>query len=191
MTHSGNLAYSDNPLSAFMAAIIKSYERQIGGRNYLGRTAIQKLVYFVKALGAPIPCSFEIYTYGPYSDSVTASMDSMLADDVLKDTSNDAKKYSNYRLGTNANEILEGYKRLTEPYQRIIDSVVQSLGNFKPAELELVATLHFVYQRLKQIMRGEPTKDQVLAEFRRIKKDKFSQTEVDGFYNALKDAQLI
>jgi hypothetical protein len=191
MIHKGNLAYSDDPLSAFMAAIIRSYEQYVGGRNYLGRTAIQKLVYFVKALGAPIPCSFEIYTYGPYSDSVTLSMDSMLADDVLKDTSNDSKKYSNYRLGANANEILEAYQRLIEPYQKIIDAVVQSIGSFKPPELELVATLHFVYHKLKQILRTEPSKDQVLGEFRRIKKDKFAVAEVEGFYDALKRAQLI
>jgi uncharacterized protein YwgA len=191
MIHSGNLAYSDDPLSAFVASIISSYERYVGGRNYLGRTAIQKLVYFVKALGAPIPCSFEIYTYGPYSDSVTVSMDSMLADDVLKDTSNDPKKYSNYRLGANANEIFEAYRSLIDPYGRIIDAVVQSLGNFKPPELELVATLHFVYHRLKQILRKDPSKDQVVEEFRRVKKDKFAQAEVDGFYDALKRAQLI
>jgi uncharacterized protein YwgA len=52
------LAYSDDLLSAFTAAIIRSYEKHVGGRHYLGRTAIQKLVYFAKTLGVPIPCSF-------------------------------------------------------------------------------------------------------------------------------------
>jgi hypothetical protein len=191
MTRSGNLAYSDDPLSAYMAAIIRSYEKHVGGRNYLGRTAIQKLVYFARALGVPIPCSFEIYTYGPYSDSVTVSVESMLADDVLKDTSSDPQKYSNYRLGDNADEILNAYRSTIGPYQQMIDAVVQSLGEFKPADLELVATLHFVHQRLKQILRKDPSKEQVVEEFRRVKKDKFGTTEIDGFYNALKDAQLI
>ena len=191
MTRSGKLAYSDDLLSAFTAAIIRSYEKHVGGRHYLGRTAIQKLVYFAKTLGVPIPCSFEIYTYGPYSDSVTFSVDSMLADDVLKDISNVPHKYSNYRLGDNADEILNAYKPLIEPYQCVIDDVVQSLGNFEPQQLELVATLHFIHQRLKQILRREPSKEQVLEDFRRIKKDKFGREEVDSFYNALKGAQLI
>jgi uncharacterized protein YwgA len=73
MTQSGKLAYSDDLQSAFVAAIIRSYEKHVGGRHYLGRTAIQKLVYFAKTLGVPIPSSFEIYTYGPYSDSVAFS----------------------------------------------------------------------------------------------------------------------
>ena len=83
MSQSGNLVYSDDLCSAFMAAIVRSYEQYVGGSHYLGRTAVQKLVYFAKALGVPIPCSFEIYTYGPYSDKVTFSVDSLLADDVL------------------------------------------------------------------------------------------------------------
>jgi uncharacterized protein len=191
MTRSGNLAYSDNLLSAFMAAIVRSYENKVGGGHYLGRTAIQKLVYFAKTLGVPIPCSFEIYTYGPYSDSVTFSVDSMLADDVLKDISNVPQKYSNYRLGENADEILNAYRPSIGPYQQAIDDVVRSLGSFQPSELELVATLHFIHHRMKQIQRREPSKEQVLEEFRRIKKEKFGQEHVDGFYNALKSAKLI
>jgi uncharacterized protein YwgA len=163
----------------------------VGGRHYLGRTAIQKLVYFAKTLGVPIPCSFEIYTYGPYSDSVTFSVDAMLADDVLKDISNAPQKYSNYRLGDNADEILSAYRPAIEPYQNAIDAVVQSLGSFEPQQLELVATLHFIHERLKHILRMEPSEEQVLKEFGRVKKDKFGREEVESFYKALKSAQLI
>jgi uncharacterized protein YwgA len=191
MTRSETLVYSDNLLSAFTAAIIRSYQQHVGGRHYLGRTAIQKLVYFAKTLGVPIPSSFEIYTYGPYSDSVTFSVDSMLADDVLKDISTIPQKYSNYRLGPNADEILNAYHSAIEPYQQAIDAVVQSLGNFEPKQLELVATLHFIHQRLKHILQRDPSEQQVLQEFRRVKKDKFGQEEVESYYNALKSAQLI
>ena len=191
MSRSGNLVYSDDPCSAFMAAIVRSYEKHVGGRHYLGRTAVQKLVYFAKALGVPIPCSFEIYTYGPYSDAVTFSVDSMLADDVLKDISNDPQTYSNYRLGDNADEILKEYRSLIEPYRGKIDAVVQSIGSFKPHELELIATLHFIHHRLKQIWRKDPSRAQVLDEFHRVKKDKFAREEVDSWYDALKSADLI
>jgi uncharacterized protein len=191
MTPSGKLAYSDDLRSAFIAAIVRSYEKSVGDGHFLGRTAIQKLVYFAKTLGVPVPCSFEIYTYGPYSDAVTFSVDSMLADDVLKDASKAPNKYSNYRLGDNAKELLNTYQADIEPHQREIDAVVQSLGGFEPQQLELVATLHFIHQRLKHILRQAPPKDKVLEEFRRIKKDKFRLDEVDGFYNALKEAELI
>jgi uncharacterized protein len=132
MTRSGKLAYSDNLLSAFVAAIIRSYQQQVGGRHYLGRTAVQKLVYFAKTIGIPIPYLFEIYTYGPYSDSVTFSIESMLADDVLKDISNAPHKYSNYRLGDNAYEVLDAYHQAIEPYQKAIDAIVHSLVGQRP-----------------------------------------------------------
>lgn len=191
MSRSGNVVYSDDPCSAFMAAIVRSYEQHVGGRHYLGRTAVQKLVYFAKALGVPIPCSFEIYTYGPYSDTVTFSVDSMLADDVLKDISNDPQTYSNYRLGDNADEVLNAYRPLIDPYRGKIDGVVQSLGSFKPQELELIATLHFIHHRLKQIGRHDPSREQVLQEFYRVKRDKFTREEIDSWYDALKSASLI
>ena len=191
MTRSEKLVYSDNLLSAFTAAIIRSHQQHVSDRHYLGRTAVQKLVYFAKTLGVPIPSSFEIYTYGPYSDSVTFSVDSMLADDVLKDISTIPQKYSNYRLGPNADEILNAYRSAIEPYRHVIDAVVQSLGNFDPEQLELVATLHFLHHKLKHILRKDPSEQQVLEEFRRVKKNKFGEEEVEAYYNALKTAQLV
>lgn len=190
MSRFSNLAYSDDLCSAFMALIVECYAKHIGDRHFLGRTAMQKLVYFAKVLGAPIPCSFEIYTFGPYSDTVTFAMDSLLADDVLKDISN-KPNYSNYRPGDNSNEILEKYRDAIGPYRGTVDSVVQSLGSFEPLQLELIATLHFSHHRLKQIAKKDPSKDEVVAEFKRVKKDKFTQSEIDSFYGALKNAKLI
>jgi len=191
MSHSGNLVYSDDPCSAFMAAIVRSYEEHVGSRHYRGRTAMQKLVYFAKVLDVPIPCSFEIYTYGPYADTVTFSVDSLLADDVLTDISNNRLTYSNYRLGQNAGEILHKYRALIEPHRATIDAVVQSLGNFEPQELELIATSHFIHHRLKQILRRPPEKAEVVEEFQRVKGEKFSEEQIDSFYGALKGAKLI
>jgi hypothetical protein len=115
----------------------------------------------------------------------------MLADDVLKDISNEPKVYSNYRLGDRADELLSSYRSLVNPFHPAIDAVIQSLGNFKPSELELVATLHFIHNRLKQIWRRDPSKDELLDEFRRVKKGKFSEPEIEAFYHALKNAGLI
>jgi uncharacterized protein YwgA len=185
-----NLAYSDDPCSAFMTAVVASFERQHGDRHYLGRTAIQKLVYFTKALGVPVPCSFEIYTYGPYSDTVTFSIDSLMADDVLIDKSTNPR-YSAYRLGKSSEEILSKYDNVIRPHLAAIDSVVGALGTFPPEHLELVATIHFIHHRLKGISGRSPDKVSVLGEFRRVKGKKFSSEEVESFYEALRRARLI
>jgi uncharacterized protein YwgA len=190
MSRSDNLAYSNNLCCAFLTEIVRAYELKVGGQHYLGRTAMQKLSYFAKVLGVPIPCSFELYTYGPYSETVTVSVESLLADDVLKDTSRTGK-YSDYRLGDNSSEILDSFREDLHPFKDRIETLVSVLGKFTPDQLELVATVHYVHQRLKRIDGSEPSEGAVIREFKRFKRDKFADDDIKGWYKALKDASLI
>jgi len=189
MSISSDLVYSNDTCSAFLAAIVRSFEEQHPD-GYLGRTAIQKLSYFAKALGVPIPCRFGIYTYGPYSDAVTFSVESLLADEVVADRS-PKPDYSNYRLGPNGNELLRWFEDEIRPHLPIINRVVHALGKFKPTELELIATLHFIALRLQQVHRREPQKRDVIREFKSVKGEKFSEEEVSAWYDSLKQAGLI
>ena len=91
------LTFSNNLRAAYLAEFVRAFQKHYPS-GFLGRTAIQKLAYFAQATGVPVPCSFEIYNYGPYSDQVTFSVDGLLADEVLMDTSPNSCRYSNYRL---------------------------------------------------------------------------------------------
>ena len=188
MTTSGELVYSNNLCSAFLTAIVKAFEKHHAG-SYLGRTAIQKLTYFVKILGAPIPCSFGIYTYGPYSDKVTFAVESLLADDVIKDSSPNPK-YSNYRLGSNSSELLSSFDSELRPHEKKIHQAVKALGAFSPNDLELIATLHFIARRQLQTA-GKTSKKSAMREFKVIKKDKFSDEDISSWHDALAQAGLI
>lgn len=186
---SGGLVYSNDACSAFLTAIVKSFdENQPGG--CLGRTKIQKLAYFAKTMGVPIPCSFGIYTYGPYSDTVTFAMESLLADEVVEDRSS-KHEYSNYRPGKNSPGLLRSFADEIEPYTSKIDQVVRVLGGFEPKKLELIATLHFIARRQHQVHRREPGKPEVIFEFKTIKGEKFDDHEISAWYDALKKAGLI
>lgn len=188
MIVSREIVYSNDLCSAFLTAIVKAFETY-HPTAYLGRTALQKLTYFVKVLGAPVPCSYGIYTYGPYSDTVTFAVESLLADDVIVDTSSNPK-YSNYRLGTNAAELLSGFADELSPYEGKVAQTVKALGSFAPNELELIATLHFIAQRQAHTG-GKPSKDSVFREFKTIKHDKFPNQDISTWYDALVDAGLI
>ena len=183
-----DIVYSDDLCSAFVTAIVKSFEEH-HPEGYLGRTAMQKLAYFAKVLGVPIPCSFGIYTYGPYSDTVTFSVESLLADEVLIDQSKNPK-YSNYRVGNNSEELLNAYADQLEPHKGAIDRIVEVLGRFDHRDLELIATLHFVARRQRQ-RTGELNNAAIIAEFKSIKKDKFTDEDINTWYKALKNAMLI
>lgn len=183
-----DLVYSNDLCSAFLTGIVKSFEQRYPGQ-YLGRTAMQKMAYFAKVLGVPIPCSFGIYTYGPYSDTITFSVESLLADEVLVDRSTNPK-YSNYRTGRNSAELLSAYAEEVEPHEDTINRIVEALGAFEPSDLELIATLHFVARRQKQ-RTGKLNKAAVIAEFKSIKKNKFTDDDITTWYNSLQQTKLI
>jgi uncharacterized protein YwgA len=189
MIVSREIVYANDLCSAFLAAIVKSFEAQ-HPEAYLGRTAMQKLTYFSKVLGVPVPCSFGIYTYGPYSDKVAFSVESLLADEVISDNSANPGKYSNYRLGRNGEMLLAGFAEELRPHEATIEKTVKVLGTFKPSELELIATLHFISQRQLHT-RGSSQQEPVAAEFKAIKKDKFSDSDISRWYGALVQAGLI
>jgi len=182
------LLFSNDPCSAFLAEIVKAFEAN-HKKHYLGRTAMQKLAYFSQALGVPIPCSFEIYNFGPYSDAVTFSVESMIADDILKDVSIN-QKYSNYRIKSQHPEFDENIKKSVAPHRKTIEKVVKALGRFEPAQLEVLATLHFIAKKIESLG-GRPAKDQVLSQFFRIKGQKFPADEVSSWYESLKTANLV
>lgn len=182
------ITFSRNECAAYVAAIVRSFDRQ--HTTYLGRTALQKLVYFSKSLGVPIPCDFHIYTYGPYSDTITFTVESLLADDVVVDTS-PGKKYSDYRLGEQAEEFFRDADETVRPYEVKIDAVVRALGAFKPEDLELIATLHFLCQRQRTITGEEPAREEIIKEFLKIKGEKFSREQINAWYDALSSVKLI
>ncbi|MFZ0336187.1 MAG: hypothetical protein WAN10_15735 [Candidatus Acidiferrales bacterium] len=185
---SGDLVYSNDLRSAFLAAIVKSFANA-HPRRELGRTAVQKLTYFTKVLGVPVPCSFGIYTYGPYSDQVTFTVASLLADDVIEDRSR-TRERSNYRPGPNSQELLSEFANDIRPYKDRIKRVVSALGKLRPNQLELVSTLHFIVSRQKQI-RKSFSEDSVLGEFKSIKGDKFRDRDIRACYESLVDTGLV
>jgi len=184
-----SLLFSNDLRSAYVTEVVKSFN-SLKPSGYLGRTALQKLVYFCKAVGVPIPCSFEIYNFGPYSEEVTRSATSLLADEALQDLSNSGA-YSSYTLGANANDFSKEFLDEVAGYRPTIDSIVQVLGPCNPNTLELVATLHFVNARQKGILGRRPSKESVMAEFRSIKGNKFSEGDMDSWYNWLALSNLL
>ncbi len=189
MRMSVELVYSNNLCAAFLTAIVKAFKvhHQTAG---LGPAALQKLTYFIKLLGAPVPCSFGIYTYGPYSDTVTFAIESLLADEVIQDTSTNPT-YSSYDLSRNAIEILANFEGELNPHEENIQKAVKTLGAFNPAELQMIATLHFISQRQIRT-RATLSKDSIIAEFKTIQHSKFADDQVIGkCHDALVEAGLI
>lgn len=188
MSVTNDLVYSNDLRSAFVTAIVRSFANTYPS-GVLGRTAVQKLTYFTKVLGVPVPCSFGIYTYGPYSDQVTFTVASLLADDVIEDKSRRQER-SNYKPGPNSQQLLFEFADYLGPYEERINRVVTALGKLRPNQLELVSTLHFIASRQKQIHKNL-SEESVLGEFKTIKGDKFRDRDIRACYDRLANTGLI
>lgn len=160
-----------------------------GGDGYLGRTALQKILYFLQIAGVPMRYAFDIYHYGPYCDRVSRDVELLLADGVLKDASTSPAKYSNYRPDAGADELIGSHASALKPHRETIGKVVRSLLPLEPDHLELLATLDYPYRQLTAGGAG-PWKERVVERFVQVKKDKFPVDEVRAAYDSMVRAGL-
>src|SRR5437763_925651 len=155
---------------ALLAATVKAASAA-GATGYLGRTALQKILYFLHTSGVPMRYKFDLYHYGPYCDRISRDVEWLAADGVLKDASTNPEKYSNYRPGPSVDELLRLHS--LDQYQELINSVVKALLPLRPEDLELFATLDYIYRQLRAGGGAGPWKDKALARFFEVKNNKF------------------
>ena len=157
-----------------MALVIKE-GRSIAekSKTILGRTAVQKLLYFLQVLMCPMGYRFGIHHYGPFCDEISSDIDTLSFGRSNRDLSGDPR-YSNYSTGEQINELLAMHLDFIDSVRTQIRTVASALAPMKPSELELLATLHYAF-RVEQGRGGEgPWKPRVVSKFREFKGDKFN-----------------
>lgn len=157
--------------------------------KYVGRTALQKILYFLKVLDVKISYRFEIYHYGPFCSEILNDVDILMADEVIKDISSTPDKYSNYEPSINADELLAKHKDI-EDVRAKVRLLVNALIPCTPEQLELLATLDYLYRWFKASGGSGPYKEMIVNELLRIK-DKFDKESVSKYYDVLVKAKLI
>ena len=160
------------------------------GQSRLGRTAIQKLLYFMNILGVPMRYNFDIHHYGPFCSSVMHDVEWLLADSVIEECSQESR-YSLYVPGESWQELAKQYRQPLEQYREPIQQVCRTLSDRSPRELELIATLDFAFRWVRAGVGNGPWKTLTIEKFNSIKKEKFDDAEIDTSYDSLVRAGLI
>jgi uncharacterized protein YwgA len=179
----------DQALLALLVQEAGDAVRRTGG--YVGRTAIQKMMYFLQVRGVPMRYRFDIHYYGPYCDTISRDIEWLLADQVVVDDSNNTSKYSNYKPGPALGEIIALHADELEHSRPVVRIVVEALLPLSSERLELIATLHYLYRDRKATGGPGPWKERVVARFREVKQDKFPADEVRKTYDLMIDAGLL
>ena len=183
-----SLFFSTERDDALLAMVVQE-AHSAAGVSYLGRTALQKTMYFLKVLGVPMDYRFDIHHYGPFCNAILHDTEMLIVDGVVVDGAAKSR-YSNYAPGPNAEELIEKHAAVLARYRQTVREVVAALAPMSPEKLELLATLHFAFAAEKASGSQGPWKERVLRRFREFKRDKFSPAEVGNGYEVLVKAGL-
>jgi len=153
-------------------------------KTKLGKTQLQKLVYFAQDAGVPLNYSYEIYHYGPYSFELSHDLGSLDSLGVL----NVASEPSGYGFEISAGRFSEKFK-LEAKYQKKVERVLDQFGLNSAAQLEVKATIHFVHSVLKKKIPPAKAKAEVVEKVLALK-PRFTEEFVSGCYSDLERSGL-
>jgi len=169
--------------------IIKKHK----GKGYLGRTALQKILYFLKVKGVSMNYRFDLHHHGPFCADILNDADILKALDIISDNGKQGR-YSDYRIGEMASQLMGKHNKFLEDNRSKVTEVVQAMVPLEPVKLELIATLDFAFRWIKATGVRGPWKGKVIEKFFEIKKEKmdqFPRNEVEAAYDNLVEAGLI
>jgi hypothetical protein len=181
------LTFADTRDQALVALAI---QKASAHSAYLGRTAVQKIVYFLKVADVPMDYRFEIYHYGPFSDALRSDIGWLLADEVISDRSDDPSTHSNYVPGPAFENLMGKYRDDLAHYENTIQAVVSALPLSNSKQMEMIATLDYLYRATKASHPSGPYRDTVISRFQEVKGEKFTKTDIECAYDDMMKAKL-
>lgn len=157
-----------------------------GGGGYLGRTALQKVLYFIHARGVETGYRFDLHHYGPFCGEILRDTEWLLADDVIRDASSDTSRYSSYAPGPNIDEMLHLHREFVEESRRVVQSVLKALWPLEPDRMEMFATLDYITRELAAARAANVSRGEVVQRFRDVKGTKFRKEDVEKALESLR-----
>lgn len=176
---------------ALLALVVKEAQSIVQTGGFLGRTAVQKIMYFLKVLGVPMGYRFELYHYGPFCAEILTDLEWLIADSVIKDASLEPRRYSNYQPDRNIDELLDSHVDELTPVRDSVHEVVTALSPLRPETLELFATLHYLFRQKKATGWDKPFKDWVVGRLLQLKAGKFEKADVERTYDVVARIGLV
>lgn len=152
----------------------------------IGKTKIQKISYFLQeSVNVELGYRFRMHYYGPYSDDLDGALsfaESLGFIDIEPDP-------DGFGYHVTACEEESPWPREYDiemrPEVDQIDRAIDVLGKLETHELELYATIHLI---------GGPestrSREQTIETVKRLK-PRFTPLQIDGAYQALRNARLI
>lgn len=110
----------------------------------LGKTAVMKIIYFLQQVTQmELGYDFDIYTYGPYSSTVTNHIDTLISNGFISSMMYDYNDYVGYKLSISESGRLE-MNELSDQDQKNIKKILKFTEGKSAKDLELYSTIIFI-----------------------------------------------
>jgi uncharacterized protein len=126
-------------------ALLVDLATRLHAKGYLGKKALQKLVYLLQELeNVPAGYRFRFFTYGPFSDDLAFALDVVEGIGGLKITYDQNMNTYEIMPGRAASNVLEKGRGFLEKHRPAIDHLIDHFGGRTAMELELIATIVYL-----------------------------------------------
>lgn len=140
---------------------------KVAGKNVMGRTAIQKLIYFLSIFEI-VDAKYRPHYYGPYSVDVASSIQMLSSMDFLSEkvetsetigyTVPENRKRYLYSVSTDGEQFFEDVKRSDREEIAEISRIVEisrDTVNFNPDILSWAAKVNYILTKKNELMTHE------------------------------------
>ena len=151
-----------------------------------GKKAIQKIAYFLQERGVPLGLHFGIHLYGPYSATLTYTIQSLEMDGILnieyRGMSSLIKPGIDLKLFFDDEDI----KEVSSSWKDEIEFVLNNLASKSAHCLELLSTTHFLAKHRLETD-GILDESEIIDDVIKLKRDKFSLPDIQNALSELRE----
>jgi hypothetical protein len=176
-------------LNISQAILVEVIRRCDVAYHQIGRTALQKILYFLGVRGVPLEYRFDLYHYGPFCQDILYDAGLLESLGAIEDSKSGYNGGSKYEAGANLETLLKEHQEIIEKHSSTIDEVIALLAELDATSLEVVATIDYFYRYVSAMELPEPRKEEVLKRFFEAKKQHLDKR--DGVGNMYDQMQKI
>lgn len=164
----------------------------------IGKTSMQKLVYFLQEFGVDLNYKYEMYHYGPYCFELSNDLDLLNMMNIISIEDNPTTYGYSIKLSNSVNgsyfsrneSCFESEaQHAWDNYKSGFEKLLKIFGECSTRDLELYATMHFVGRILRE--RGKVVDaDDVIREVKFLK-PKYSKDELENAYQYLSENLIV
>lgn len=149
-------------LEPWLVAIAETVRRLESHRYHwpVGRTMLQKMVYFATAAGLPTGLEFQRGSYGPFAPDLKAAVARLLNNGIL--TEHQRGQMIEVRTSSALDEARASYSGQLAEWSDLIDQLVNLMAGFNTPRAEIAATVHYASQDLRNQLGRKPTVAEVV-----------------------------